>query len=166
MKKEFRIYKPNKNNNGAASKWQLSSKKSEHGITTMLFLTMGSQTGIDSNGNAAFGWTDESKNIIMKLGILDIGELLSVLRGIKSYVGESNNREDGKGLYHETEKGNSVLKFYCCPPDQYSSTKYYKIVASQKRGNQTIKCYHTISIAEAQILFSLLEKAVIEIHGW
>ncbi len=152
--KEFRIYKPNKDKTGAATKFQLSLKKYDKYEEFILFLESAKQTGLDSDGNASFGWKDTTLKVIMKLEPTDIGELLLVLTGQKEKVGS------GKGLYHENTKGNTILQF-----ERKGDTGYaYRL--SNKQGDKLLAIQHMISPAEGEILRVLLTTALNRSFGW
>src|SRR5689334_21244493 len=97
--KQFRIYKSKNDGNGAASSFQLSERDGQYGKTYMLFLEMAKQTKVAENDDddAAFGWKDDSK-VVMKLGPVDIAEMLMVVTGKKAKVGQ-----DGS-LFHKNSK--------------------------------------------------------------
>src|SRR5690606_2561671 len=71
----------------------------------LIFWVITQQTGTDSNDNATFGWNDDNKKVIFKLGEVDIGEILAVLNGVKTQVGSD------KGLFHQNDKGNTSFQF-------------------------------------------------------
>lgn len=83
--RDFRLYRPNQNNNGAAVAWQLSYKKEEEFNKYQAFLIGANQIPSgEGNDNAAFAWKE---GITVKLGEADLGEILSVLEGRKDSVG-------------------------------------------------------------------------------
>jgi hypothetical protein len=75
--RDFRLYRPNQNNNGAAVAWQLSYKKEEEFNKYQAFLIGANQIPSgEGNDNAAFAWKE---GITVKLGEADLGENLTVL---------------------------------------------------------------------------------------
>jgi hypothetical protein len=168
--KEFRIYRPNRQNSGAASKLQCAVKKRTKGESSfedvMLFWEMAPQIGTDKDGNAQFDWSkpkgsEATKSITMKLGLPDVGELLLVLTGRKEYVGppKKSGQNTGPGMFHENATGNAVLKF-----SQFNDGFY--VGMSSKRGEEQLKYGHSISAAEAVILEQLLRDFVSRYHEW
>lgn len=152
--KNFQLYKARGSGDGAASQWNLGSEKD------CVFLEMANQTGKDDNGNASFDWGNK---IRFKLGISDIGEVLSVLVGLQKGVGPmTTDREPPKhkGLYHSNKSGNAIL--YLGKDD----IGRFAIRLSVKRdGDQTV-VQHFMTKGEACVLSALLRRAIEIIHKW
>ena len=75
-RKEYRIYKPSKNNSGSVSSWQVSlDSNPEKGNNVFLDCANQKQS---ENDNAAFDWDNK---VTVKLGLPDLGAILSVLNG-------------------------------------------------------------------------------------
>lgn len=150
--KNFQLYKARGSGDGSASQWNLGSEKD------CVFLEMANQTGKDENGNASFDWGNK---IRFKLGISDIGEVLSVLVGLQKGVGPFDlERGKHKGLFHSNKSGNAIL--YLGKDD----TGRFGIRLSVKRdGDQTI-VQHSITKGEACVLSTLLRRAIEVIHQW
>lgn len=177
MLKEFRIYKPFKDKTtgqfkGAASKIELRRKDVEKVDAEgkkytvyewMMFWTGTVQKGEDDKGNASFDWQTKEKpgkQVCLKLGDPDVGDLLAVLNGQKPQVGGMA----GKGIYHENDKGNSSLTF------KYNDGKVddgkgnmvqkyepsYRLRVSSKVGSTLIAAEHSITLGEAEILKEIL----------
>tara|TARA_B100000676_G_C17873669_1_gene730029 strand:+ start:121 stop:669 length:549 start_codon:yes stop_codon:yes gene_type:complete len=171
LAKEYRIYKPNSKGTGAASKFQCRTKwktidKSDY-ADLILFLESAQQTGFDSNKNASFGWSstndkNKGKSVTMKLGLPDIGEILLVLKGRKTFVGPEpkQGRKIEPGLYHQNNHGNTSLRL------KWSEGKLYLNISSQDKNKNVTKISHSITTAEAAVLESLLEHFIVEYHGW
>lgn len=149
---EYRIYKPNKNGNGVASKWQLSFKPEKKYDQFELFLVTSSQSGEDEKGNQRFDW---ESGIIVKIGEADLGEIISVLEGRKDSLGFKGM------LFHETPGGgNKVIKLD-------STEKGYTLSVSAQDSEKNKKNhYQVISPGEAAILLVLLRAAVVRIYNW
>jgi hypothetical protein len=162
------MYRANKDlSKGSATRFNMSKKKFEKYDEWMLFLEMAKQTGIDQEENARFGWADTKKpetkqtSITMKLEELDVGEILSVLNGVKDEVGVN-----GKGLFHKTPNGNTVLSF----------SKYvkegkllgYNLRISRKLNNDAnaIAISQGVSVAEGEVLRVLLGAFAVKKFGW
>lgn len=150
--KNFRVYRATKSGTGTASSWELSYKKDKEYDKYEMFLVMANQTGTDANGNASFGWDE---GITVKLGSNDIGELISLLERRTTSLGYQ-----GKGLYHQTAKGNKVLNL-----SLIDSGYGLKISAQDNDKNRT-EIKQVISFGEASLLLVLLKRATEKIFGW
>lgn len=158
--KNYRIYKPNKTNNGAASQFQLSYKKDKKFDNVMLFLEVTKQTGVDDNGNAKFGWDDPSKKITMKLEETDIGEILAVLNWQKPMAGTD------KGIFHKSAKGNTVLSFSRVEKDGKCLGLGIRVSRKLDGETEATIIQHMISIGEGEVLKVLLQNALSAIYNW
>jgi hypothetical protein len=158
--KEFRIYKPRKENGSAAS-FQVSLKETTKGYPKlMLFVMVAPQTGL-VDGNAAFAWKEPDKLITAQLGDPDIGEMLLVLNGAKDFAGPPG--KDGKppaGLYHRNPRGNTIVKF------EYTDKGLFLSLSSQRDGKSANRVSVAISPGEAEILKILLNQFVCEKYLW
>jgi len=172
MLKEFRIYKPFKDKTtgqfkGAASKIELRRKDVEKVDAEgkkytvyewMMFWTGTVQKGEDDKGNASFDWQTKEKpgkQVCLKLGDPDVGDLLAVLNGQKPQVGGMA----GKGIYHENDKGNSSLTFKYNDGKVDGAQKYepsYRVRVSSKIGSTLVAAEHSITLGEAEILKEIL----------
>lgn len=150
--KGFVLYKAKNDGNGAASQWNLASKKD------CVFLEMADQRGKDENGNARFDWDNK---ISFKLGESDIGELLAVLVGLKNGVGPfDTSKQKHKGLFHSNPNGNAILYF---GKDEHGR---FRIYLSVKKGDTKNAVQHTISKGEACVLSTLLRRAIEVMYRW
>ena len=75
----------------------------------MLFWDMAKQTKVAANDddNAAFGWKEDSK-VSMKLGPVDIAEILMVLTGKKAKVGKDGGSSVWRVPHQRLEKAFGV----------------------------------------------------------
>lgn len=151
---QFRIYRLNKNNNGAAIAFQLSYKKDNEFDKYQAFLIGANQLGeADKNGNAQFNWKDGA--ITVKLGENDLGELLSVLEGRKDAVGTNGS------LFHQTPSGGSkVINF------SHGEKGYTLSISSKDKEGQVKKVFINLSDGEASLLSVLLKRSVEKMFGW
>ncbi len=148
----FKLYKARGSGDGAASQWNLGSEKD------CVFLEMANQTGKDGNGNASFDWGGK---IRFKLGVSDIGEVLSVLVGLQKGVGQyDSERGKFKGLYHSNKSGNAILYF-----GKDDAGRFGIRLSVKKDNNQTI-VQHSMTKGEACVLITLLRRAIEIIHKW
>jgi len=145
MNKEFRIYRPLKQGNGAASR--LNYRKQQDDL--LVFWQSAQQEGFDDKENAKFAWKDQEKSVSVKLGITDIGEILAVLNGKKEQAGTD------KGIFHSNEKGNTSFTF------RKQDNGYYLRVA-KKNNAKLIEVKHGVSFGEGEILKILLGYIIIK----
>lgn len=159
---EYRIYKPNKSNNGAATKIQGKIKNTPY-REVQLFWEASQQIGMDGD-NAKFGWDDDEKKVVFKMDTPDIGEILAVLNYEKDNAGPKG--KDGKynGIFHQNPRGNTVLQFARLRKEDEPHTYWVKLTS--KKGGKLVEVKHVITPAEAQILKVLLEKSVELIYNW
>lgn len=150
--KGFVLYKAKGDGNGAASQWNLGSKKD------CVFLEMANQQGKDDKGNASFDWGNK---IRFKLGEADIGEILAVLVGLQDAVGPFDiNKKKHKGLFHSNPNGNAILYF---GKDEHGGLRIYLSV--KKDDNKSV-VQHFINKGEACILSTLLRRAIEVMYRW
>jgi hypothetical protein len=158
--KSFQLYKARRTGDGAASEWDLGSKKDENGdiIHPCVFLGMANQSGKDDNENASFDWKNK---IVFKLGVADIGEILAVLVGLQDGVGPRNS-ETGKhkGLFHSNPTGNAMLFF------GKGEQGGFRIHLRVKKGEEKIAVEHRITEGEACVLSTLLRRAIEVMYRW
>lgn len=165
---EYRIYKPKKTKDGSASKFQIKVTQQKFGPETNLFLQSSHQTGEDAQGNSTFAWKDEKRCVTMKLGETDIGELLSVLNGQKGGCGTKDDKGMWKGLFHQNDRGSTVLQFSALPPREEGGVHSYglRISAKRKDADKPVMVQHMISVSEGEILKVLLQDTVSRMYRW
>lgn len=150
--KGFMLYKARNDGSGAASQWNLGSKGD------CVFLEMANQKGKDDDGNARFDWENK---IRFKLGETDIGEILTVLDGLKDAVGPFDTlKGKHKGLFHSNQSGNAILGF------GKGDNGRFRIYLSVKRGEEKTVVQHTISKGESRVLSILLRRAIEVMYQW
>ena len=165
-----RFYKGKKTGDGTASQWSLSTRpnrKNAKVLETLLFLEVAPQNGVGNEGDDhyTFDWrskkSPDSKSLTVKLEVADVGELLCVLNGITEGAGR-----DGKGLYHEAEKSNTIIGFSIAKKDGKAFGFNLRLSKKDKdTGNQT-SLNHFLSLTEAEVLRVLLNEAVLRLTGW
>ena len=150
--KEYRIYRPNKQGNGTASKVSMRTNKETRYNDKYLFWEIAPQTGVDENKNASFDWRTkdkkDTKSIVVKIGLPDCGEMLAVLKG----------RAESVDLFHQNQHGNSVIKF------GWNNKKLGIQISSKKGDAEPNRLQHGISIGEAAILEVFFEYYVVYHH--
>lgn len=159
---EMRIYKvsPKDFSRGAASKFQLRVKPTKYEDEILVFVETSRQTGQDDNGNATFAWKDKEQTICIKLEEVDLGELLTVLNGVKDSLGQKGS------LFHQTSKGNSTLSLNRAVKDGVPSGYYFEVSRKINETNAVLRIKHTISLAEAEILRVLFMDAISRKYRW
>ncbi len=147
--KSFQLYKPRKDNSGHASQWCFSPDK------TSVFLEFSKQK-LDDSGK--FDWDNKC---VMKLGVFDIGEILSVLNKNQDGVGMLDRDGKRKGLFHKNPKGTTILTF------QYlEEYKAFGIRLNQKFNDSKLQVLkHTITFGEAEILKIFLQQCIEILYG-
>lgn len=163
---QWRVYKPKKTNDGAASKLEckvVTFTKEKDGQKfpvrkVQIFWVSTQQTGTDANDNASFGWEDEKKQVTLKLGEVDLGEILAVLNGKKTVAGVTDGKY--KGIYHQNEKGNASFLL------ERKDTGYYLRVSKKVGAMAPVVVMHQISLGEGEILKVIIEAAVRLTYQW
>ncbi len=157
---EYRIHRPNKQGTGSASSFQMTMIKSSYRDVSV-FLTIAPQIGADDAGNNKFGWKDAEKRLIMKLNMNDLGELLSVLNGVKPKAGPAKKSD---GLFHQSSKGNSVLGFETVKSKD--GDILYKMTLSVQRDGEVNKFTQYLSVGDGAILNELFKMAIAAQFKW
>lgn len=156
----FKIYKPRKSGDGVASQWEFSRKIPETDDkperAACMFVVFADQ--IEGEGRLAkFDWPNK---VTMKLGITDIGEILSVFTGLQKDVGPKQSDGKGKGIYHETQKGNTILQLK-------KEDNIFYIRLSQKLKGQDAKVFlHSLNYSEVSVLTTLFRRAIELMYAW
>lgn len=150
MSQELRIYKPNKSNNGAASKFQVvvKGKKNKEGKSfdqLMSFITMSAQTGVDADGNASFAWGDPTKEVILKISPLDAATMIAALVGM----------EPEAKLFHQNQNGSTTLTI-----SRSEKGVLYLRTTAKKGSDAPVQLNHSLTSAEAILLKIYLEQFV------
>lgn len=162
MSNEFRVYKPNKDGSGAASKFQLRELKTQRGDKEysrfVLYLTSASQIGM-KDGNAQFAWEDPTKCNNVMLAENDVGEFLLVLSGRKGGLGLPDKDGKFKGLYHKHPKDpkrNAVIRLD-------ATDRGFNLSISRENN---VRIYHTLTFGEGVILETLLKDYISIRYSW
>ncbi len=166
--KEWRVYKPKKTNDGAASKLELrvdlkEREKDGKKFTVrnvLIFWVSSKQTGMDANENASFGWDDDDKQVTIKLGEVDLGEILAVLNNQKDATGGSVGTYAGK-LFHKNERGSTTFSLA-----KGKNGGYYVGITKKIGANPAVQISHTLTFGEAEILRVVIESAIRHIYMW
>ena len=146
--KAYKIFKPNKTNNGAASQFSWAQDKK------CMFLEAASQLPTkDQEGNSTFDWKNK---LSFKLGEVDIAQILCVLRGIKDSVGYGD-----KGLFHSFGNNNAVLRF-----QKGDKGGYYLGISVKKEGSEPVGVKHALTDSEGVLLEILLSRAIELVYDW
>lgn len=146
----FKIFKPRKSGDGAACQWEFKKEKK------CMFLEFAHQ---NKGENTSFDWNNKA---IMKLGLIDIGDILATLSGLQDGMGPLDGEGRSKGIYHQNPKGNTILQLA-----RNKKTTGYFIRLSQKTQDQSPQVFqHSITFAEASLLMVLLRRAIEVIYGW
>lgn len=148
------IYKPRKEGGGCASSWELNVAKG------CMFMAMAPQVGkMEGEDKAKFAWKEQKKQI--KLGLADIGELISVLQRRQDGVGPQRDGKH-KGLYHKSQAGSTTLAF----DKATQGTGWFIRMGVQKAGEKVVSLSHAVTLGEGCVLLTLLTRAVELILRW
>lgn len=118
-----------------------------------VFATLALQKTLPSRQGSeqVFATFDWENRIIVKLGRADLAQILQVLRGMQESI------NDGKGLFHRSEKGNSVIRFN----HQIDPNPCYMLSVSKQALDGTLRsAYYVFSVDEAFSLMLCLEQAM------
>ncbi|MGN0847162.1 MAG: hypothetical protein ACI4RA_07240 [Kiritimatiellia bacterium] len=109
--------------------------------------TIGSSRG-GGQGFATFDW---EKKIVIKLDRADLAQILQVLRGMRETV------NDGKGLFHRSARGNTVIRF----SHQIEPRPGYLLAVSRKTVEGDLRsCSFLFDENEALALMLSLEQSM------
>ena len=99
------FYHPN--GKGTGSAMQLELHPAHEDTEGSIFLTIAPQRGVGTRTenetvHPTFDWRNA---VCLKLDLMDIAQLLQVLRGVQESIG------DGKGLFHRSANATAVIRF-------------------------------------------------------
>lgn len=140
-KRQVAFWKPYKGT-GAAMTIECSWKESG----PLCFLSV-----MPESGERKF---DSKKKITTKLGLSDLGEILTVLRNIKQGVGPQDG-DRYKGLYHQSTNANTVINF----TTKDKGDGYYLNVSTKKDNNQN-KLGLSLTLGEGEVLRIFIEEVI------
>jgi len=145
------FYHPNSKGTGSALRIEPRFNRDDNDRYNCFFIELAPQktTFTRNNGKLSPATFDWSRKITVKLGFLDIAELLTVLEGRAPNVGGERN-----GLYHANGSSNTLITF-----QRYQDRNAYYLGVSCKRGkdNEPQKVGISLSDVEATGLRSLLQ---------
>ncbi len=135
---ELSFYKPNKSQKGGAIKFNV------HKSGKFTFMKAAGQIA-PMGERKVFGWADD--NVInAKMGLNDLGSMLSVIRG---YL-------DATKLFHKTDNDNKIIEFKHVPDREGFSLS----ISQQKTGQTAFKVFIGLTYAEVMILKVYAENAI------
>ncbi len=140
---EYTIYKPTKSQTGGAIKFNVQN--------TGKFSFMKAASQIAAIGSSRmFGWQDDDA-INVKMGLNDLGAILTVIEGYAS--------KDGVKLFHKTDSDNKIIVFKH-EPERFG---YSLSVSHKKHGSsEPHQVFIGISYPEAMILKIYIEHTIRE----
>ncbi|HMO51355.1 MAG TPA: hypothetical protein PKE26_08695 [Kiritimatiellia bacterium] len=145
------LYHPNSRGAGSALRLEPRVNRDDSERYNCFFLEMAAQktpARRDSNGvvPATFDWANK---ITVKLGFLDVAELIAVLEGRLPRAGGERN-----GIYHATGSGNTVIAFV----RNEENGSFYLALSAKRHGADAVrKVGITLSPVEAAGLRCLLQ---------
>ncbi len=144
------FYHPNGKGTGSAMRLEPRINRDDRDRYNCFFMELASQkTAANLKGGAGVPATfDWAGKITVKLGFLDMAEILTVLEGRSDNAGGSRN-----GLYHAAGNGNTLISFQA-----NREQRIYHLSVSKKNGSETPrKLGITLSEVEATGLRSLFQ---------
>ncbi len=128
-----------------------------HGDTPgCIFLSLAPQKTVASaqGGERVYPTFDWENKIVVKLDRGDLSQILQVLRGMQESI------QDGKGLFHRSARGLTVIKF----AHQIDPRPGYLLAVSRKGGDGEVRqCWFVFDVDEAFCLMLTLEQAMLYI---
>lgn len=141
--KDFKLYRAKKDGSGCAMSLKYDPKNDA------VWLSGAKQDG------EVFDW---KSNIVMKLGLSDIGELIAVLERRKSFAGQEGGKY--QSLFHKAESHTSSLKFLM--NDNLTVSMQMRV----NKENNNVQHSLVLTQAESSILLVLLKDVVSKIFSW
>jgi len=137
------FFHPTSKGSGSALRLEPRINRDDNDRYNCFFLEMAPQKSLASRGAdgmtpATFDWT---KKITVKLGFLDIAELLTVMEGRAPKVGGDRN-----GLYHANAGSNTLIAFQRNP-----DTGTYFLALSIKRNGDSTPHKLAITLSECEV---------------
>jgi len=150
----YKIYRAKTNGGGVASQFELDRSKKA------VWFSMAPQLDkAATDKDAKFDW--KNNKLSVKLGLVDIGELLAVLDRKQSGVGPQGSDGKHKGLFHRNKTGCATVSFAF-----NDSGILYIGIGIKKKSDNVKRLYHSVSNGEAAILRVLLRQAVLILTEW
>ena len=149
----YKIYKPNNKDHtkGAASSWEFNPN------SNLFFITIAKQNQAkDSSGNSTFSWKENSETFKLKLE--EMAEISLVLGKNKPFLGQPDEGKKGKGAYHQTKNGNTIVKLY-------GYEDGFIVEMSSKKEGVLFWSGHRISQSEAEVIRQILDRCIIAIFS-
>ena len=139
--RQYAIYKPNAHGSGGVIRFDLNVDKSA------IFVDAASQSG-----ERQFDW---EKKFTMKWGLSDIGAALAALQG----------RTVQAKLFHKTDYANSACELV--KQDDPERAPFIMSISRQEAATKELrKVSIPITLAEASVLETALQAAVVRLIGW
>lgn len=140
--RSIRFCHPNGKGTGSALRVEPRINRSGEDRYNCFFLEMAAQKstagGPGSNGDfATFDWDNK---IVVKLGFLDISEILMVLEGRMAKVGGSRS-----GLYHASQQGNTLISLA-----RQDDRQNYLLSLSRKRNGESAAQRISIALSDVE----------------
>jgi hypothetical protein len=137
------FFHPNSKGSGSALRLEPRINRDDNDRYNCFFIEMAPQKTLAARGAggmtpATFDWT---KKITVKLGFLDLAELLTVMEGRAPKVGGERN-----GLYHASAGSNTLIAFQRNP-----DTGTYFFALSIKRNGDSAPHKLAITLSEAEV---------------
>lgn len=144
-------YHANAKGTGSAIKFELHPAHDDTPGSIFVSLAMQKTVGTLQGGTQIFPTFDWKNRISLKLDRTDLSQILQVLRGMQESI------LDGKGLYHTSPTGNSIIKFahQIDPRPGYMLSVWKKLPSGEQ-----MNAYFIFDVNEAFTLMLALERAM------
>jgi hypothetical protein len=145
-------YHANARGTGSALKFELHPAHDD--VPGSVFVKMAMQRTVASQqgGVPIFPTFDWKNGVSFKLDRSDLSQILQVLRGMQESV------MDGKGLFHRSSAGNTVIKF----SHQIEPRPGYQLsVWRRSAAGEAVNMFYLFSMDEAFALMMALERAML-----
>jgi hypothetical protein len=145
-------YHANAKGTGSALKLELHPAHDDTPGSVFVRIAMQRTVASQQGGVQMFPTFDWKNSIVMKLDRSDLSQILQVLRGMQESV------MDGKGLFHRSSAGNTVIKF----SHQIEPRPGYQLSVWRKPATgEAVNMFYVFNMDEAFALMMALERAML-----
>lgn len=145
-------YHANSKGTGSALKLELHPAHDDTPGSVFVRMAMQRTVASQQGGVQMFPTFDWKNSVVLKLDRSDLSQILQVLRGMQESV------MDGKGLFHRSSAGNTVIKF----THQIEPRPGYQLSVWRKPPTgEAVNVYYVFNMDEAFALMMALERAML-----
>ena len=145
-------YHANSKGTGSALKLELHPAHDDTPGSVFVRMAMQRTVASQQGGVQMFPTFDWKNSVVLKLDRSDLSQILQVLRGMQESI------MDGKGLFHRSSAGNTVIKF----THQIEPRPGYQLSVWRKPPTgEAVNVYYVFNMDEAFALMMALERAML-----